>query len=31
MAYRIFGDEYNLDVVFVYLVKILSIVLNHIR
>jgi hypothetical protein len=31
MAYRVFGDEYNLDVAFVYLLKMLSIVLNHIR
>jgi hypothetical protein len=31
MAYRIFGDEYNLDVAFEYLVKMLSITLNHVR
>lgn len=31
MAYRIFGNEYNLELVFVYLHKMLSIVLNHIR
>lgn len=31
MASRVFGDEYNLDVSFICISKMLTIVLNHIR